>query len=502
MAFFCAQINIFECKRHTKSMKIDSQIDINIQKIEKNLKNNIDLIRYNGYICGTRYCIFYIQNFVDIERLSDEVIKPINLTKNISFPMLDNLMTKILNASGQQKLETLNDCEKHILEGNAVLFVDGENSAIMCAMNSGEERSVQEPPTSAVIFGPREGFVESIKTNTVLIRKRLPTKSLKIVQMNIGVYTKTKVNIMYLDDIADTKIVKRIKDKISEIKIDGVIDSHYLVNYLEENKDTMFKQVGKAEKPDVVVAKMLEGRVAIVVDGSPIVLTVPFMLLEDLQNSDDYYQGSFRISFIRSIRFFGVLISMILPGLYVAMQLYHYRIVPLKFLVTLMNSIQGLPFPPFMEMLFVIILFEILYEASLRMPKYLGIALGIVGALVLGDTAVKAGLISPPAVMIVALSGISFYTIPDQAAQLSLFRIIFTIIGGSLGLFGVVIASMMLVIYLASFNSYGVPYLAPYAPYIKQDLADGIFKKDVIARDTRPMSIPSKKKKRIKNIGE
>lgn len=483
-------------------MKINSNLNKNIQKIKQDLKNNIDLIQYDGLIAQTKYALFYIQNYVNVTRLGDEVIRPINNAKNVQKPLVDTLMQQILTISGQKKLQTINECEKQILEGNAIMLIDGETSAIMCAVNSSEERSVQEPPTSAVIFGPREGFVESIKTNTVLIRKRLPTKSLKIEQMHIGVYTKTKVNIIYLSDIADSKVVRRIKDKISEIKIDGVIDSHYLVNYLEENKNTMFKQVGKAEKPDVVVAKMLEGRVAIVVDGSPIVLTVPFMLLEDLQNSDDYYQGSFRISFIRTIRLFGVLISMILPGLYVAMQLYHYRIVPLKFLVTLMNSIQGLPFPPFIEMLFVIVLFEILYEASLRMPKYLGIALGIVGALVLGDTAVKAGLISPPAVMIVALSGISFYTIPDQAPQLSLFRIIFTIIGGTLGLFGLVCASMMLVIYLACFNSFGVPYLAPYAPHIKQDLADGVFKKDVIARDTRPMSIPSQKKKRVKNIGE
>ncbi len=484
-------------------MKVKLELEKNIKTIEKDLKKNIDLIKYEGEYAGKQYCVFYIQNFVDNERVSNEVIKPINLCKLSTKDFtVDILMKQVLTVSGQKKIETLNECEKLILEGNAVLFLDGEESAIMCALTKSEQRSIEEPPTSAVIFGPREGFVENIKTNTILIRKRLPTTSLKIEQMTVGVYTKTKVNIMYLDDIADDKIVRRIKDKISEIKIDGIIDSHYIVNYLEENKNTMFKQVGKAEKPDVVVAKMLEGRVAIVVDGSPIVLTVPFMLLEDLQNSDDYYQGSFRISFIRSIRFFGVLISMVLPGLYVAVQLYHYRIVPIKFLVTLMNSIQGLPFPPFMEMLFVIVLFEILYEASLRMPKYLGIALGIVGALVLGDTAVKAGLISPPAVMIVALSGISFYTIPDQAAQLSLFRIVFTIIGGTLGLYGVVISSMLLIFYLSSVNSYGVPYLAPYAPQVKEDLADGVFKKDVIGRDTRPLSIPSKKKKRVKNIGE
>ena len=484
-------------------MTIKKSIEKNKQQLKQMLNENEDIVVYEGEFLNKKYCIFYVQNFVDLKRLSQEIIKPLkDLKKLPKTKLVDYLIKNVLMVGGQEKLETMEACQKAVLDGNALMIIDGQSYAIKCAITQFEERSIVEPPTSAVIFGPREGFVESIKTNTVLIRKRLPTSALKIKQLSLGNYTKTKVNIMYLNDIADKKVVQKILDKLKEIKIDGIIDSHYLVNFLEENKNTIFKQVGKTEKPDIAVAKMLEGRVAIVVDGSPIVLTLPFLLIEDLQNSDDYYQGSFRISFIRMIRFFGVTISMLLPGLYVAVQLYHYRVVPLKFLVTLMNSIQGLPFPPFMEMLFVIILFEILYEASLRMPKYLGIALGIVGALVLGDTAVKAGLISPPAVMIVALSGISFYTVPDQSAQLSLMRIVFTFVGGTIGLFGIILGAMLMVLYLSAFNSYGTPYLAPYAPRIQDDLVDGIVKKDVIARDTRPLSIPSQKKKRIKNVGE
>lgn len=483
-------------------MKIASSLEKNIKVLQKKLNQNSDLVMHRGQFMDSAYCIFYVQNMIDTTRLAIEIVKPMQSHYTVDLNKIDFIMQKVLLVGGVRQVDTLEECEKAVLEGTAILFVDGEDKAIECSITKIEERNVEEPPTSAVIGGPREGFVENIKINTALIRKRLPTTALKIEQMTIGVYTKTKVNIVYLDDIADRKIVNKIKEKIKQIKLDGILDSHYLVNYLEENKNSIFKQVGKAEKPDIVVAKMLEGRIAIVVDGSPLVITLPFMLIEDLQNSDDYYQGSFRISFIRLIRFFGVAISMVLPGMYVAVQLYHYKVVPLKFLITLMNSIQGLPFPPFMEMLFVIILFEILYEASLRMPKYLGIALGIVGALVLGDTAVKAGLISPPAVMIVALSGISFYTIPDQSAQLSLLRIAFTIIGGAMGLYGITISFILLIAHLSSMNSYGTPYLAPYAPRIKDDLSDGIFKKDVIGRDTRPLSIPSQKKKRIKNNGE
>lgn len=479
-------------------MIIEKMIEKSKQKLKKMLNDNEDVVVYNGEFLGKKYCVFYVQNFVDLKRFSQEILQPLKELKSLpQEDLVDYLMKNVLMVGGQEKLKTMQACQKAVLDGNALMLIDGENFAIKCAITDYEERAIIEPPTSAVITGPREGFVESIKTNTVLIRKRLPTSALKIKQLTLGNYTKTKVNVVYLDDIADKKVVKKILDKLKQVDIDGVIDSHYLVTFLEEYKHTIFKQVGKTEKPDIAVAKMLEGRVAIIVDGSPIVLTLPFLLVEDLQNSDDYYQGSFRISFIRIIRFFGVTVSMLLPGLYVAVQLYHYRVVPLKFLVTLMNSIQGLPFPPFIEMLFVILLFETLYESSLRMPKYLGIALGIVGALILGDTAVKAGLISPPAVMIVALSGISFYTVPDEAAQLSLMRIIFTFVGGTIGLFGIILGTMLVVLYLCTFNSYGTPYLAPYAPRIKQDLADGIIKQDIIARDTRPLSLPSQKKKRI-----
>lgn len=477
-------------------MNLSKSLSKTSSELFSRLNENVDVIKRGGLCAGKKFEIIYVQEIVDLKQISQYALEPLFNVKKIKGPFIEYIRKNVVAIAGIEQLDTIEMCEKSILEGNAVLIFEGYKTALKLSVADVETRSISEPPTSAVIYGPREGFVESLRVNTILVRKRLPTSSLKIDKMQVGYYTKTKMSIMYLKDIADPKVVQRVKRKLSEIQIDGIVDSHYLVNYIEEEKNTIFKQVGKSEKPDVVVAKMLEGRVAIFVDGSPIVLTIPFMLIEDLQNSDDYYQGSFRITFIRTIRFFGVIVSVLLPGIYVAVQIYHYKIVPIKFLITLMNSIQGLPFPPFLEMLFVIILFEILYEASLRMPKYLGMALSIVGALILGDTAVKAGLISPPAVMIVAVSGIAFYTIPDESSQLSLLRLIFTMIGGTFGIYGLVIAVMLVVCNLNAKNSYGTPYLAPYAPRIKDDLGDALLKKDVMGRDTRPKSIPSQKKKR------
>ncbi|MBQ8761963.1 MAG: spore germination protein, partial [Clostridia bacterium] len=253
---------------------------------------------------------------------------------------------------------------------------------------------------------------------------------------------------------------------------------------------------GISEKPDIVTAKLLEGRIAIVVDGSPMVLTVPFCLLEDLQNSNDYYITSGRATVLRFLRIIGLVFAILLPGVYVALMVYHYNIIPLKFLISIANSIQGIPLPPFLEVLFIIFLFEMLYEASLRMPRYMGLALSVVGALILGDTAVKAGLVSPPAVMIVALTGVMSYTVPEQAQQISFLRLIFTIVGGIFGLFGIILASMFLVAYLANMDSYNTPYLSPFAPFNLKDQKDGILKMPAPAQRLRPKSIPNTNIKR------
>lgn len=476
-------------------------------KISKDLKENIDYIKsictnkdlvVRELFCGSKKIdLVFLNEQINEERLERYVILPIVESK-ITPKNFEDIKKKVIAISEIKDETDLNETINEIMKGNSVLFMQGENVAVKCMTLKSAQRAVEEPPSSEVIYGPREGFVEGIKTNLSLIRKRLPTARLKIEELEVGRYTKSKVGICYLDDIADDKVVKKIKSRIQNIDIDGILDAHYLTSFLEEKKNSVFKQVGKTEKPDIAVAKILEGRVAILVDASPVVLTLPFVLIEDLQNSDDYYQKSFRVSFIRCLRTIGLIFSILLPGIYLSIQLYHYRIIPIKFLVTIMDSTQGITFSPFMEMLFVLILFDILFEASLRMPKYIGVAVSIVGALVLGDTAVKAGLVSSPAVMIIALTGISFYTLPDQTAQLGILRLLFTLLGGMIGFIGIVVGSIAIVVYLVDFNAYGSPYLAPYSPYIKGDLKDGIFKLETISLKTRPRSVPNKNKKRQK----
>lgn len=478
-------------------MNISKLLSKNKQILNSNLNKNKDVV-FRDIVCGkNKFILVYVQDIVDSALISQSIIKPLTELPKNKQVSVSLIKENIVTIGSIEEILTIEDCLKEVLDGNSVLFINGQTKALKLSVSSPEKRSIVEPPTSAVIYGPREGFVESLVTNTTLIRKRLKTTALKIDEIMLGRYTKTKIRLFYLQDVADLYVVKKIKERLNKIDIDGIIDSHYLVSFLEERKNSIFKQVGKTEKPDILTAKILEGRIGIMVDGSPIALTLPYILLEDVQNSDDYYQKSFRVSILRLVRLFGIIFSIIIPGLYVAIQTMHYRIIPIKFLITLMDSIQGLPFTPMLEMLFVILLFEILYESSIRMPKYLGMALGIVGALILGDTAVKAGLISPPAVMLVALSGISFYTIPDSAAQLSFLRIVFILAGGIFGIMGMALMFLFLVSYMVDLNAFDSPYLAPFAPNIKRDLRDGFIKRETLGLKTLPRSIPNQKQKRL-----
>lgn len=443
-------------------------------------------------------CIFQ-KGVCDLNQVGQFVLKPISeLDKFPDKNRVNFLEKNVLSFPDSELTSDVKVMIEEITKGKAIVLVKGEKDAIVLGVNKYFERSIAEPPTSTVLSGPRKGFVENIYTNVSCIKEILASADLKVKYLKVGDYTNTDIAIVYISTVCDKKVVDEIEKKIKKIKIDGILDSYYIASFLEIKPSSIFKQVGKAEKPDMVCAKLLEGRVAVVVNGSPIVLTVPFILLEDLQSGDDYYSNNVKASLIRILRIFSIVITLILPGLYVAVQLYHYKLIPLPLIITIINTTLGLPLSPFAEMLFVLIIFEILYEASLRMPKYLGIALSVVGALILGDTAVSAGVISPPAVVIVALSGITLYTVPDQASQFIILRFAFTFVGGCFGLFGIILLTMFIIIYLSDLDIYGSPYLAPFAPHISNDFQDAITKKDIINIEKRPKSIKNINSRRLK----
>ncbi|MDR2047578.1 MAG: spore germination protein [Clostridiales bacterium] len=407
-------------------------------------------------------------------------------------PPYRRLIRNRVSAADEFKTETdFGALAGRIADGEVALLIDGAEEFYLFAIKSQPSRAISEPPTSTVLKGPREGFTEDMKTNAALLRKRLRTVDFVVENFKIGRYTATGVAVAYISGIAEPKVVEKIKERLKSIDIDGIIDSSYLTEYLKERKYSMLKQIGVSEKPDIVTAKLLEGRVAIIADGSPIVLTVPFILLEDLQDSSDYYKNDFRSFFIRLIRIFGEILALLLPGFYVAVLTRHYQLLPMNFLISIITSVHELPFTAEIEMIFVLLLFEILNEASIRMPRYIGMSLSLIGAIILGDTAVKAGLISSPTVLIAAMSNIGIYCIPDEISSFSLFRLMLVLASSLFGFFGLILSATAIAAYLLTYNSYGAPYLAPFAPYTHGDMKDAINKESLINMKYRPRAIPN-----------
>jgi spore germination protein KA len=410
--------------------------------------------------------------------------------------VIASLLATVLPVGEVKTESSLDKIANALVYGDGILLIKGQKEALQCAFKKWDKRAVSEPPVSSVIRGPREGFVEDMKTNTGLLRRRLRTEHLIFQQLQIGRFSNTAVTVAHVRGIADERLVRRIMERLKKIDVDGIIDSFYIQQFLEERKGSFLRQIGYCEKPDIAAAKLLEGRIAIFVDGSPAVLTLPYILFEDIQNSADAYSRQPYNNLVILLRVLALAASVLLPGLYVALQVFHYKLLPLKTVVTLSNSIQGTPLPPMLEMLLVIFLFIVVYEAALRMPRYVGMALSIVAAMVLGDTAVKAGILSSFSVLISAVSSVAAHTVPDQVNNVNLLKIAFIVLGGLTGFFGIVLGVLLVAAYATGMDSYGAPYMAPYAPYIAEDTKDGIFRENIGDMKTRPESIPSVNKTR------
>lgn len=463
------------------------------EKILKALLCSDDVIFFE-FTAGSKNALaVYVDSITDKETLGLQVIFPL---KNANVSQSVKKLAKTITCANVKTVTEIKEAANEVLNGSTVILIDGKAGGFAADVKKFDVRAIAEPPTELAIRGPRNGFIESIKTNLSLVRRYLKTTALKIETTEIGKYSSTTVAIMSIDGITDPSLVKKIKNKLENVKIDGIPDSSYVSKILYERKNSLFKQVGSTERPDVLIERMLEGRIGILVDGSPFALTLPYLLIEDFQTAEDYYISHYRANLVRALRVLAIFLSVFLPGLFVSAQLFHLQLIPLNFLLTIVNSIKGIPLSPSLEMFFLLLIFEILNETSIRMPKYVGMALAVVGALVLGETAVNAGLVSTPAVLIMAMSGISIYTVPELTETTSILRFIVLLIAGSIGGYGIVLAEAFLTCYLCASENYGVPYVAPYSPLILNDLQDGIYMSDVTSMPLRPQALNAKNKRR------
>ena len=477
---------------------LSKSIKTNLGELKKRLPSE-DILTYEFETQDKTACaIVYADGVVNKQLLGDLIARPLS---KLSLKSAENVEDEIKKTALFPELKIAKDFQKaveEILDGNSLFLVDGVATGFIAGAKLLPNRAVIEPPTDVTVKGPREGFIEDIKTNMSLIRKRLKTPDLRFETVRVGKRSDTAVSVCWLHGIADEEVKKQITDKLNALQIDNVPDSSYIAALLSPRKHSIFRVIGTTEKPDIFTAKLAEGRVGILVDGSPIALTAPFLLAEDLQSSEDYFVSPFVATSIRFLRCIALFVAILLPAFYVSAQLFKMQLFPLGLMLTIASSVRDIPLSPSLEMFVVLLLLEILKEASIRMPKYVGMSLSVVGALVLGETAVSAGFLSTPAIIIVAFSGICLYTVPNFVETGSLLRWLFLLVAGSVGPFGIVLLGAFVLYYMLSSDCFGAPMLAPFSPLVPHDLRDSIVKYDMLSLKQRPRLFRSKNKTRLR----
>ncbi|CAN7707074.1 spore germination protein [Paenibacillus sp. LjRoot153] len=462
---------------------MSTSLQDNVNWVQQKLGKSPDIhyrpLEIGIYPDTNNIALFYIEGLANYDILNEHISKPLQSThENESFWQQDvcfhDLLCQAITISDLSFSSEGNDVIAALLAGNTVLIADGYNEAIIAGTAGWEKRSIEEPQTQTVVRGPKEGFTEDIRTNTSLLRRKIRSPDLRFISMRIGRYTQTEVIVTYLEGIANPDVVKEALQRLERIDTDSILESGYIEEYIEDVTYSPFPTIMNSERPDAVAAGLLEGQIAILVDGTPFVLQAPVTFFRFLQSSEDYYQRFDIASFIRFIRYLSFFVSMLLPSLYIAITTFHQEMLPTTLLISLAAQREGVPFPAIVEAFLMEITFEVLREAGVRMPRVIGSAISIVGALVLGQASVQAGLVSAAMVIIVSFTAISNFVTPavNMAVAARLIRFGLMLLAGTFGLFGILTGCMAVLIHLVSLRSFGVPYLTPVAPLVLSRLND------------------------------
>lgn len=449
-------------------------LDDFLKIVEEMLGDSDDLSIHKFKVFGEHWAVLCCFSFmVDLDNVNDNVLRPLLYPpahlqgREISVSQLaEVLLREALTHCETSTEKQLDVLLRGLLAGKTVIAVEGMGTAILIATRNIEKRGIEQPATEQVIRGPREGFIEALGTNISLIRYRLQSTELRIQTMEIGLRTKSKVAICYMEGITNEDIIEELNKRLSKIEIDGIMDSGYLEQFIEDNHWSPFPQVQYTERPDKVVANLLEGRVALLVDGSPLALLVPTVFGQFYQTVEDYTERYLLMSAIRLARLVALVFSLVFPSLYVAIISFNPELIPTEFAVAVAGGRAGVPFPAVIEVLIMEISMEVLREATIRLPQQVGGALSIVGVLVIGQAAVAAGFASPITVVIIALTTIGSFATPayNAALALRLLRFPLIVMAGMFGLYGIMIGLIVIANHLLSLKSFGVPYLSPLVP--------------------------------------
>ncbi|WP_229691967.1 spore germination protein [Paenibacillus radicis (ex Gao et al. 2016)] len=473
-----------------------------IKSIQEALGNPPDLNRHPFALSPDRqgHCLF-INTLVDKGKIEDTILRFFSeriATAEAANWTIDELHVQI-PVSNSSKISDLDSCVLALLEGNCLLLLKGADEILQLDVSMQSQRPIPKPETEMTVRGPQEAFNEDMATSLSLIRKRIRTADLRFEQFTIGSKTESRVVILYMGELAPTEVVDEFRRRLKAIDTDSILDVSYVEDFISDRTFIPMPMMQKSERPDVTVSHLLEGRVAVMVDGSPLALIGPITFFQFFSSPEDYFQRADIATFMLWIRFISFLLAIFVPALYIAVTIFQQGLLPPSLLISISAQREGVPFPSYIEAFLMAGSFEILREAGLRMPRIAGQAISIVGALVLGEAAVQAGLVSAAMVIVVAVTAIASFVAPYYNFGLSqrFLQYAFMLLASFMGLFGILCGALFTVIHFASLKSFSVPFLAPIAPTYLSDWKDVLARRSRSKIKTYPVMNRTKRKRRI-----
>ena len=499
---------------------ISSSVETNLNNLKNkywvSINSDIIIREFNLNVTNNTYKAFIvsIDGMVDSNLINNFLLRPLmqtnkqKLVKKFSFNGIEinkkfkidlskYIYSVLVPQNSINYTRNLNEVVSGINTGNCALFVDTIDSAVLVDVKGYKAREISNPSNEVVVRGSQEAFVEKLRTNTTMLRRLINNENLIFEKATVGKISKTDIAICYLKNIANDKLVNEVKYRINNLSLDYIISSGQLEQLIQDNGNIAFPQIIATERPDKAANHILEGRVAIIVNGSPYVLVVPGVFLDFLSSPEDLNLKHQYANLLKIVRFFATFITLLLPGVYIAIINYHTELLPTELLFTIAAARNTVPFPTILEILIMEISFELLREAGLRVPAPFGSTIGIIGALVLGEAAVSANLVSPILIIIVAITGICSFAIPDFSLSFSfrIFRFLYILLGYLCGLLGIAAGLFVQIGILSSLNSFGAPYLVPYAPVLLSNMTTTYFIKPIWAREKRADFLNTKRPK-------
>lgn len=461
--------------------KIFPSVKDNMDKLNSDYKDCSDFLLRECIVGGRNCIVCVLDGMINSLQLSQMIMSPLlNYKFETDEPddLFKTIKLRVVNSLEMSEAETFDDVYFYLSSGFAAVFIDGVSKCLVMGIQGFEKRKMGEPTNEADIKGAKECFTETLNDNKATLHRRIKSPKLKMKQFKIGSDVKTSVVVCYIESVADMRLVADVENRVLSAPVDDLCDYGELAAFLESGVKSLFTAVGNTERPDTLCSKLNEGRVAVLVDGSPYAVYVPYLFTDSFSTVDDYNNRPFYATFNRLLKYFSFVISVILPGFYVAVGTYHQELLPPSLMYTIAAAETSTPFSLMQEAVMVLILYEIMREAGLRLPKTIGHAVSIIGALVIGDAVVNAGLVGAPMLVVVAVTAIASYVIYPLYESISVLRILFILLGGFTGIYGVILGVCMLCVNITAIDPYGVPYSSPISPLNKKSMVDIFYRAD------------------------